>query len=93
MELKILEADLKSVFLLWNTQASLRRRQLLRETEFPGSWDQVHPLDLFVDGVQLLPRHHSQSLGIGLPAGRQLSGRAEESDPVVARHSTRPRHS
>ena len=31
-----------------------RTRQLLRETEFPGSWDQAHPPDLFVDGVQLL---------------------------------------
>ena len=59
------------------------RRQLLRETEFLGSRVRNHPLNLFIDGVQLLLKHHSQSLGIGLPTGRQLSGRAEEGDPVA----------
>ena len=39
--------------------------------------------------VLVLLHHHGQSLGIGLPAGRQLSGRAEEGDPValVVRHA------
>ena len=60
-----------------------RRRQLLREIEFPGSSALAHPPDLFVDFVQLLLNPHGQSLGIGLPAGRQQSGRAEEGNPVA----------
>ena len=43
----------------------------------------MHPPDLFVDGVQVLLNYHRQSVGIGLPTGQQLRGRAEEGDPVA----------
>ena len=48
----------------------------------------MHPPDLFVDGIQVLLKYHRQSVGIGLPTGQQLNGRAEQGDPVAlaARH-------